>query len=73
MENFFKINEQCLQNLGGVNDLLAQVETKGDSTLIIYKARLMLIATLEQLQKDNQNENQQEEQPIVVNQKNDKK
>jgi hypothetical protein len=68
--SFFKINEQCLQNLGGINDLLAQIETKGDSTLIMYKARITLMASLEQIQKDNQT---QEEQPIVVDQKNEKK
>jgi len=57
MENqFLKINNQCLQNLMEINGALSSIETKGDSTMIMYKIRLTLSATLEQMQKDNQNE-----------------
>ena len=57
MENqFLKINNQCLQNLMEINGALSSIETKGDSTMTMYKIRLTLSATLEQMQKDNQNE-----------------
>jgi hypothetical protein len=55
MDNqFLKINQQCLNNLVEINNALPIVETKGDSTMIMYKIRLTLSATLEQMQKDNQ-------------------
>jgi hypothetical protein len=54
--NFSKINQQCLQNLIEINNALPLVETKGESTMLIYKIRLTLSATLEQMQKDNQAE-----------------
>jgi hypothetical protein len=59
--NFLKINQQCLQNLIEINNVLPLVETKGESTMLIYKIRLTLSATLEQMQKDNQ-----QEQPINI-------
>jgi hypothetical protein len=59
--NFSKINQQCLQNLIEINGALSAIETKGDSTMIMYKIRLTLSATLEQMQKDNQ-----QEQPINI-------
>ena len=63
MENqFLKINNQCLQNLMEINGALSSIETKGDSTMIMYKIRLTLSATLEQIQKDNV----QTEEPIVI-------
>lgn len=52
--NFSKINQQCLQNLIDINNALSSIETKGESTMIMYKIRLALSATLEQIQKDNQ-------------------
>jgi hypothetical protein len=58
--NFSKINQQCLQNLIEINNALPLIETKGESTMLIYKIRLTLSATLEQMQKDNQ------EQPINI-------
>jgi hypothetical protein len=45
-----------------INGALPSIETKGDSTIFMYKIRLMLIATLEQIQKDNQ----VEEKPIEI-------
>jgi len=54
--NFSKINQQCLQNLIEINNALPLVETKGESTMLIYKIRLTLSATLEQMRKDNQAE-----------------
>ena len=52
--NNYKINKQCIQNLIFIsNELLPLVETKGDSTMIIYKIRLSLASTLDQIQKDN--------------------
>jgi len=60
MKNF-ELNEQCLTNLYEINNALTSVETKGDSTILIYKIRIMLNATLEQIQKDNQQEESKEE------------
>lgn len=51
---FLKINKQCLQNLMEINGALSAIETKGDSTMVMYKIRLTLSSTLEQMQKDNQ-------------------
>ena len=63
MENqFLKINNQCLQNLMEINGALSSIETKGDSTMIMYRIRLTLSATLEQMQKDNS----ESEPPIVI-------
>ena len=64
---FFKINQQCIQNLADINIALNSIETKGESTMIMYKIRLTLAATLEQIQKDNQPED------IVNKEKEDKK
>jgi hypothetical protein len=64
---FFKINQQCIQNLADINVALNSIETKGESTMIMYKVRLMLSASLEQIQKDNQPED------IVNKEKEDKK
>jgi hypothetical protein len=64
---FFKINQQCIQNLADINVALNSIETKGESTMIMYKIRLMLSASLEQIQKDNQPED------IVNKEKEDKK
>jgi hypothetical protein len=58
--NFLKINEQCLKNIKDVTDALSAIETKGDSTMIMYKIRLMLMSTLEQIQKDNQEDVREE-------------
>ena len=55
-EQFLKINQQCLNNLIEINSALPSIETKGDSTMIMYKIRLFLSSTLEQIQKDNQEE-----------------
>lgn len=49
----FSVNEQCLGNLYEINNALSSIETKGDSTMVMYKIRLTLAATLEQIQKDN--------------------
>jgi hypothetical protein len=63
--NFFKINQQCLQNIVEIRDALSSIETKGESTMIMYRIRLSIMATLEQIQKDNSNEEplQQSQQP----------
>ena len=56
MENeiqFFKINQQCIKNLADIKEALEIIETKGESTMIMYRIRLTLMATLEQIQKDN--------------------
>lgn len=53
---FYKINEQCLQNIIEANKGLELVETRGDSTMIMYKIRLLLSSSLEQMQKDNEEE-----------------
>ena len=67
----YKINQQCLQNLIAIqNELLPAIETKGDSTMIMYKARLTLFSTLEQIQKDNAPvENEKTEDGIVISNK----
>jgi hypothetical protein len=64
---FFKISKECIQNLADINVALNSIETKGESTMIMYKIRLMLSASLEQIQKDNQPEN------VVNKEKEDKK
>jgi len=51
---FFKINQQCVQNLADINAALNSIETKGESTMVMYKIRLTLASTLEQIQNDNQ-------------------
>jgi hypothetical protein len=51
---FFKINQQCVQNLADINVALGSIETKGESTMVMYKIRLTLASTLEQIQNDNQ-------------------
>lgn len=54
MEKYNKINDQCLAHLKGIHDALTNIETKGDSTIIMYKIRLTLDAVLQQIDKDNQ-------------------
>jgi len=71
MDNqFLKINQQCFNNLIEINNALPIVETKGDSTMIMYKIRLTLSATLEQMQKDNQEEEKKIESIKIDNTKN---
>jgi hypothetical protein len=55
-EQFLKINQQCINNIVEATNALANIETKGESTMLIYKIRVTLLATLEQIQKDNQAE-----------------
>lgn len=70
MENdFSKINQQCLNNLYEINNALSAIETKGDSTMTMYKIRVFLSSTLEQIQKDNQ----QEQQNVMIDNTQDKK
>jgi hypothetical protein len=57
---FLKINKQCFQNILEATNALANIETKGESTMLIYKIRVTLLASLEQMQKDNQ------EQPAII-------
>ena len=72
--NFLKINKQCIQQLVNVNSALPSVETKGDSTMIMYKIRLIIDAVLQQIQKDNNSEIM--ENPladnIIISEKEDK-
>jgi len=71
--NFFKINSTCLQQLTEINNGLTLVETKGDSTMIMFKIRLTLDAVLKQIEEDNQSkEIKQEETPIIINNTNKK-
>jgi hypothetical protein len=65
--NFIKMNQQCFQNLVESTNALSNIETKGESTMLIYKIRVTLIATLEQIQKDNQ------EKSIEIDNTKDKK
>ncbi len=55
-KEFYKLNKIGLQHLIEINGALASIETKGDSTLILYKIRMTLSAVLEQMQKDNEAE-----------------
>ena len=55
-KDFFKINEQCLQGIFEISNILATIETKGDGTIAIYKARVMLYSLIEQLKEDNKSE-----------------
>jgi len=73
MEKFSKINKTCLQQLVEINNGLTLVETKGDSTMIMFKIRLTLDAVLKQIEEDNQSkEIKQEETPIIINNTNKK-
>jgi len=68
MDNeFLKINKQCFQNIIDATNALTNIETKGESTMLIYKIRVTLLASLEQMQKDNQ------EQSIEIDNTKDKK
>ena len=64
-----KINEQCFRNINDVYAALGAIETKGDSTMIMFKIRTTLQATLEQIQKDNEEENKEEKGIIIDNTK----
>ena len=50
----FKINEQCFSNLIAINNSLAQIETRGESTMLLADIRKAFNATLEQMKADNQ-------------------
>jgi hypothetical protein len=67
--NYLKINEQCLRNIKDVSDALGAIETKGDSTMIMFRIRTTLMATLEQIQKDNTEEKKEEKGIIIDNTK----
>ena len=58
----YKINEQCFSNLIAINNSLAQIETKGESTLLMAQIRQALSATLEQMKADNQPEESEKEE-----------
>ncbi len=74
MDNqFLKINQQCFNNLIEINNALPVIETKGDSTMVMYKIRLTLSATLEQIQKDNQSQEDKNEPIKIDNTKDEKK
>ncbi len=54
MENdFFKINKECIQHLVDISSGLSLIETKGDSTMVMFKIRNIMDAVLQQIQKDN--------------------
>ena len=65
--NYLKINEQCFRNINDINAALGAIETKGDSTMIMFKIRTMLQATLEQIQKDNTPEKEDEKGITIDN------
>jgi len=51
---FYKINEQCFSNLIAVNNSLKNIETRGESTMLMANIRQVLESTLEQMKADNQ-------------------
>lgn len=57
----FKINEQCFSNLIAINNSLAQIETRGESTMLLADIRKAFNATLEQMKADNQPKESEEE------------
>lgn len=57
----FKINEQCFSNLIAINNSLAQIETRGESTLLLADIRKAFNSTLEQMKVDNQPKESEEE------------
>ncbi len=65
--DYLKINEQCFRNLNDINGALGAIETKGDSTMIMSRIRMTLIATLEQIQKDNTPEKEDEKGITIDN------
>lgn len=57
----YKINEQCFSNLIAINNSLAQIETRGESTMLLADIRKAFNATLEQMKADNQPKQSEEE------------
>ena len=51
---FYKINEQCFSNLIAINNSLKEIETRGESTILLANIRQVFEATLEQMKADNQ-------------------
>lgn len=69
MENeILKINKQCFSNLIMIRDALPNVETKGDSSVILVKVRTLLETTLQQIQEDNK-----EKEGITISEEKEKK
>jgi len=66
MENNFKINDACLQQLAEISNALLLVETKGDSTMVMFKIRVTLDAVLKQIQEDNQSGETRQEKSIII-------
>ena len=58
---FYKINEQCFSNLLAINNSLKEVETMGESTILMANIRQVLESTLEQMKVDNQPKESEEE------------
>lgn len=49
-EKFYLVNQVCLDNIINSLNSLADIETKGDSTLIIANTRRVLYASIQQIQ-----------------------
>ena len=58
---FYKINEQCFSNLIAINNSLKEIETRGESTILLANIRQVLESTLEQMKVDNQPKESEEE------------
>lgn len=58
---YLKINNTCIEQLLGLEELLYDIEGKGDNLVKIYRALLTLRAVLEQINEDNQEQESKEE------------
>lgn len=58
---FLKINNTCIEQLVSLENLLYDIEGKGDNLVKIYRALVTLRAVLEQINEDNQEQESKEE------------
>ena len=56
MQKFYRINEICIQHLLGIYNDLSLIETKGESTMKMYKIRTTLEGVLFEMREDNKQE-----------------
>lgn len=61
---FYKINQQCLEQLQNVAKYLSEIEVKGKNVSYLYHAGLTLDAILQQVSKDNDEQKPQIEEGL---------
>ena len=58
---YLKINNTCIEQLLGLEELLYDIEVKGDSLVKTYRALVTLRGVLEQINEDNKEQESKEE------------